>query len=618
MDKVEMISSTDTESIIEDSVRVIPQPDKHGQGFKYTYFCKSVLEETKRWVDANFLVPLKFLKEWENVQEEKFFERLEKWMNIFKGKVGNIEYFWIYMVYSNGYCKFNECWEDDDIRESIGENVSDDAKTYMNDISKLESTKYIAEQCERGDMYEYWILKVYEITVKQIYSSADMIRVVDRIIDYLQECSIKIDKPAFTDYNQGDMAIYSFASSLMLLVTRLHLNIDPDLALRKYKKGNVVYSGYRDQMLAEYIRVSEMYFYQSYERLLKMQICAEKGRNKYAAKEVGDIYRLGMELQDMHGNRVVVEANRETACAYYRICLEAKHTPAYVPAVKTGGSINERQQTEILKEAMEEKEPEGLAYYAEKCIEEADAMEQTESAGALEPIKNAVNAMTFMEDSYAEKQVLKNALLQSKTFASYKSGKLKKEVELNEMLENLYAKDIISMDEDEILAEMEKTYIAAGECGFFEAEYRLGKLFQNSDVDKSNKYFEQGKDKGCVWCLLEYAQRQREQDPEGWVRTMLKLGRSLNRNDALCIRVAEEWISGDDVLKRVIRECEHIELEIDEIMEIYLQISNLFDCIYGNGTDRNERKRNAMLFGELLKQQKYLEKFIFKEREMKS
>ena len=613
MDKVDRISSTDTESNIEESIRVIPQQDEQSHGFDYTYFCKHVVKETKRWVDGNFLVPLKLLKEKEDVQEEKFYEQLEKWMYFYKEKEGSIEYFWIYMAYDDGYRKFKEQSEDDGIKKSIGDNVSDNAKTYTNDISKLEKTKYIVQQCKRCDMYEYWILKVYEITVKQIYSSADMARVVDNIIDYLRECNLKIDKPAFTDYDQSDNALYSFASNLMLLVTRLHLNIDPVWALEKYKKGNIAYSRYIDQMLAEYIRVSDMYFYQSYERLLKMQICADEGRNKYAAKEVGDIYRLGMELQDMHGNKVVVQADSETACSYYRICLEEKHIPAYVPAVKTGGSINVRQQEEILKEAREEKAPESLAYYVEKCIEKADAIEPAESAEAFAWLKNAVNAMIFMEDSYVEKHVLKNALLQSKSFAVYKKGKSGKEAELNEMLETLYSKDIISIDEEATLAEMEKTYLAAGECGFFEAEYRLGKLFQDRDVDKSNKYFEKGKAKGCVWCLLECAQRQREQDPVGWMRSMKELGRNLNQNDALCVRMAEEWICGDDVLKRVIREKGRVELDIDDIMEIYLQIGCLFEGIYGKGVENNEKKRNAMLSTKLSVQQDYLKNFILKK-----
>ena len=270
-----------------------------------------------------------------------------------------------------------------------------------------------------------------------------------------------------------------------------------------------------------------------------------------------------------------------------------------------------KQQEEILKTAVEEKSPEGLAYYTEKWIKEADAMEAAESDRALEAMKNAVNAMTFMEDSYAEKHVLKNALLQSKTFTAYKSGKLGKEAELNEMLQSLYSEDVIGMVEDAILAEMEKTYIAAGECGFFEAEYRLGKLFQDSNVDKSNEYFERGKAKGCVWCLLECAQGQREQDPEGWLKTMMKLGQNMNGDDALCVRMAEEWTSGEDVLKQVTDG--RIELEMDEIMEIYLQIGRLYKCMFGKVKDDNRMKKNIKLSARLVQQQEYLKEFILKD-----
>lgn len=612
MDKVEMISSTDTESIVDEKVRVILQPGKRNKVFDYTYFCKEVMGRKKRWVDAVFLLPLKLLKDYDEkeVREENFYVLLEKWMSIFKDKVGNIEYFWIYMVYSGGYNKFKGKAEDDEIKYSIDENVSENAKTYMNDVSKLEKAKYITKQCEEDDMSEYWILRVYEITVKQIYFSADMARVVDRIIAYLQECEIKIDRPAFINYSQSDNGIYAFASNLMLYVTRLHLNMNPEQALRKYKKGNVAYSRYRDQMLAEYIRLSDMYFYQSYERLVKMQACAMESGNKYAAKEVGDIYRLGMELQDMHGNRVVVEADAKTACEYYRLCLDAKYIPAYVSAVKTGALISAGQREDILKEAIEEKNPGGLAYYAEKCIKEADANEETEPGKALESIKYAVEAMIRIEDGYVEKHILKNALLQSKTFASYKSGKLDSKAELNKVLQSLYSGNIIAMNEDALLAEMEKTYKAAGECGFFEAEYRLGKLFQDSDADKSNKYFEQGKAKGCVWCLLECAQMQREKDPEEWLKTMVELGRNMNGNNALHVRMAEEWTSGDNVLAQVVNGS--IRLKKNEIMDICLQLGSLYKCIYGKREDECEITRNILLSAKLVERHESLKEFILR------
>lgn len=397
----------------------------------------------------------------------------------------------------------------------------------------------------------------------------------------------------------------------MLYVTRLYVNIDPERALRKYKKGNVAYSRYRDQMLAEYIRLSDMYFYQSYERLVKMKACAMEGGNKYAAKEVGDIYRLGMELQDMHGNRVVIEVDAKTACEYYRICLDAKYIPAYVAAVKTGALINARQREAILKEAAEEKNPEGLAYCAEKYINEADANEETDPGKAIKSIEKAVDSMAYIEDSYVEKHILKNALLQSKTFISYKNGELGRDAELNKKLQSLYSGDVIAMNEDAFLTVMEKTYIAAGECGFFEAEYRLGKMFQDSDADKSNKYFEQGKEKGCVWCLMECAHLQREQDPEGWLRTMIELGRNMDGDNALHVRMAEEWTCDDNVLAQVVNGS--IQLEMSEIVDIYLQLGRLYKYMHGKGEEYNEIKRNIKLSSKLVEQQESLEKLILRK-----
>lgn len=608
MNKEKIEIRTDTVSSSDGSDRVILRWNGSNKAFNYTYFCKYIIKRKKRWVDANFLVSLKMLKEYEDVQEETFYNLLEKWLVAFKKKIGNIDYFWIYLVYMNGYNKFKGHSKDDDMKECIDNCVVETAKTYMNDISKLEKNKYIAKQCESSDLYEYWILRVYEITLKKIYSEADMTLLVQRIISYLKECEMRIDKPVVIEYIQDENTIYSVASMLMLLVTRLRLNIDADWALKKYKSGNVAYTGYRDQMLAEYIQLSSLYFYQSYERLIQMQDCATHSKNKYAAKEVGDIYRLGMELQDMHGNIVIVEADGETACEYYRICMDAEYIPAYVSAVKTGVLISNEQEAKILETAKEEKNPECLAYFAEKWIKEADRSETTEANRVLELIKMTVNAMTFMEDNYGEKHVLKNSLLQSKSFAAYKSGKLGRENELNKMLQHLFSKDVIGMDENATLMEIEETYKLAGKYGFYEAEYRLGKLFQDSKADISNKYFEQGKEKGCVWCILECAQIQREQAPEKWLQTMMQLGRRIYKDDALEIRTAEEWVTGDDVLKQIVEG--EIKLQIDEIMEIYLQICNLVKCIFGKKKENGEIKRNVMLLAKLVQQQDYLEEFI--------
>lgn len=616
MNKEKIEIRTDTVSSGDGSNRVILRLDKSSRAFDYTHLCKNIIKQKKRWVDANFLVSLKLLKEYEDVQEETFYNLLVKWMDAFKNKIGNIDYFWIYLVYMNGYNKFKGLSEDADMKECIDDCVIKDAKTYMNDVSKLEKNKYITKLCESGDTNECWILRVYEIILKKTYLKAEMTLLVQRIISYLKECEIRINYPVVIEHIQDENVIYSVASMLMLLVMRLRLNIDIDWALRKYKSGNVAYSGYRDQMLAEYIQLSSLYFYQSYERLIQMQYCAEHCKNKYAAKEVGDIYRLGMELQDIHGNIVVVEADGETACEYYRICIDAEYIPAYVPAVKTGVLLSEEQKAKILETAKVEKNPECLAYYAEKWIEEADTSEIAESSRVLKLIKQAVDAMTFMEDNYGEKHVLKNALLQSKTFTAYKSGELGQEKELNEMLRHLFSKDVIGMDENAILMEIGETYKLAGKYGFYEAEYRLGKLFQGSKADISNKYFEQGKEKGCIWCTLECAQIQREQVPKEWLRTMLKLGRRIYKDITLKIRVAEEWVAGDDVLKQIVEG--KIKLQINEIMEIYLQIRDLVSCIFkkndNDGNDNDEIKENVKLLAELVKQQEYLEDFILKDQ----
>ena len=576
MSKVSGVNSTDTVSSmgIEET---IPIPRGSGTDFNYTYFCKSILRETIRKMDASFLVPLKMYKEVKEIRQEDFLSVLGVWMDNFCGKRGSIDHFWVYMAYDGGYYNMKCHIEGTSSGQNISDKAREDALTHMNDVSKLGNAKYIARLCENRDDVECWILRVYEITLSKMFTAEKMATKMKNVITYLKECSLRVEMPFITSQEQADEEIFQSAANLFLLVIRLRLGIVSEQAVKWYKNGNVAFFRYRDQMLEEFTRLNSLYFCQSYERYLKMREIADHNKNKYAAKEVGDILRLGMELQDSHGNRVFVKPDKEMACEYYRICIDANYIPAYVPAVKTGALINGCQQKELLRTALEEKNPESLAYHAEKLLIMADELLHTDQERAIHALRDATDALISLEDTYGEKHVLKVSLLRTETFQTYNSLD-SREPELDDNLRELYSMDSAKMKEDIVLSIVENAYLCAQKYGFYEAEYELGMLFLENDKAKSERYFEQGVKKGCNWCRLEYAKMQRQNAPRMWLSIMIEIARHMQGDDVLQIALAEDWVDAEDIFAKAANG--QIELEENEIAEIYVQINNMIHNIY--------------------------------------
>lgn len=610
MSRVPGVNNADTVSSITCEEK-LSLPGGGGGKFSYSHICKHVIKGTIRKMDTCFLVPVKMHKEIEEIYREDFLSVLGEWMDAFCVKKVDIDHFWIYMAYDGGYDSMKKCMFKVPQNVNIPHTVSDDALTHMNDVTKLEKAKYIVQLCrEKGDV-ECWILRAYEITLSKMYKAAKLATEMQAIIAYLKACDIRVDIPFTTGRGRSDEQIFQAAANLFLLVIRLGMGISPEEAVGWYKSGNVAFFRYRDTMLEEFTRLSSLYNCQSYERYLKMREMAENNKNEYAAKEVGDILRLGMELRDSRGNRVFVKPDGEAACEFYRICIDKNYIPAYVPAVKTGALINERQQEELLQAALKENIPEALAYHAERLLVRADQLLQEEQGSAFSVLREAAGAISSLEDTYGEKHVLKASLLQTETYRVYNGGGNKVQ-DFDEELRRLFIKEMSNMQEEDVLGEVESAYLLAGQAGFYEAEYQLGKLFQERDSDKSQEYFRRGADKGCKWCRLEYGRMCRQQDPEKWLLCMRELGRQTQEDSALRTALAGCWIEAEDVL--ILMKEGKIELEDREIVGIYMQIDNIVREIY-NQKEKNSSKidRAIELCGKLMQFRNEVMKLLKKE-----
>lgn len=592
MSRVTGVNSTDTvSSIYEESV----------SEFDYKYFCKSILKETKRKMDAGFLAPIKLYQAEEEARREEFLAELGGWMDAYVEKNAEICHFWVYMTYDGGYQRVKRRAAGQPLAESISDKAVSNAQTYMNDVSKLEKANYIRRLCENRDDAECWILRAYEITLRKMYEVSSISTKMQAITAYLKKCNIRAEVPLITNQEQNEEQIFQSAANLFLLAMRLRLGIEPQQAAEWYRSGNVAYFRYRDRMLEEYTRLNALYFSQSYERFLRMKELAMRDKNKYAAKEAGDILRLGAELQDSRGNRVSIGQDREEACEYYRICIDAGYIPAYVPAVKTGALIDERQREALLGTALAERDPEGVACYVERQLERADSLLRTDQEKSARALTDAAEKLLLLEDADGEKHALRAALLATEAFHERKRFATGERAELDRRLRELYERDVADMEEAAVLAEAEAAYLRARGCGFYEAEYRLGMLLQRADREKSERYFKQGADKGCRWCRLEYAKLQR-QEPWKWLRGMAEAGRYMQGDSALQDALALCWIDGGEILATAAEG--ELELEPAELMEIYLQIDMLFTNRYNPKADGADAKEAVTVYAGLMERQK--------------
>ncbi len=559
----------DTVSSVDTDVRVISSPDMQNTAFDYKFFCSSVMNMSKRKADACFLVPLRLYHREPEIRDDNIFLELEKWIKVFV-KTGNKSvFFWVYLDYLQGYRQLRDC--DGDIQHCIGKNVEADTKTVMNDISKTEKANYIRLICgKRGDE-EYWILKAYELTIKYLFSVGELTVVIKATINYLKRCDIKIDMPPNGNMNEGESRyVYQIMANLMLLVTRLRFGISEDVAVQWYYDGNRAFFNYRDWMLEEYMRIVGQYSYQSYERFVRMNKIVAEGKNKYAAKELGDIYRLGMLLKDGHNNTINIAEDQNMACKFYRISMENKYIPAYIAAIKTGMLTNEKQKEEILIASQKERNLESLSYYADKSLDEMDKYAGKDSNKNLEYLKTAVETILFIEDFYGQKHVLKNKLLLSETCKMCRKNEIVVSTEVTELLKNLYGVDILKLDENKFLEMIEKNYLSAGDVGYYEAEYQLGKMFSERDSEKSNSYFAMGEEKGCEWCKLECAREKRESDPGEWLKILVDMGKR-NMSSPLQMEIAKELSAFSKCSTQPVEE---LDMSEECLMELYIQIEH--------------------------------------------
>ncbi len=589
MNEVPKVINSDTVSSTTDVDLCFPSKGS-AKEFEYKDLCKHILKSTIRIMDACFLVPVKMYQVLKSDRED-FLSVLGEWMDAFHEKTGNHDLFWIFAAYDGGYESMKPYISKLSSEKNIPKKARADALTHMADVTKLWKAEYITKLCRNKGETECWILRAYEITLSKIYAPTAMAVEMQKIITYLKACDIRVDIPVITSRERTEKEIFQAAANLYLLVIRLRVGIKPEEAVGWYKSGNDAFFGYRDQMLEEFTHLNSLYFCQSYERYLKMREMAKDNKNKYAAKEVGDILRLGMVLRDNYGNRVLVEPDGEAACEFYRICIDKNYIPAFIPAVKTGVLIDEQQQKDLLQKAVTEKMPEALAYHAEKMLTKADQMLRTEQDQAFVALREAVREISSLENTYSEKYVLKALLLQTDTFKAYNDHE-SQEQEFNEELQKLFKKAMTNIKENVILEEVENAYLNAGRSGFYEAEYRLGKLFLEGDKEKSKVYFQQGAKKGCRWCQLEFAKMCRQQDPEKWLTGMIELGRHMQEDSAMYTALGECWTEEEDILT-VLADAK-IELGDIEITEIYSQINTIISKIYNRKEDGNNKMHKAI------------------------
>lgn len=584
----------DTVSSADMDVRVIRSLDMQNTAFDYKFFCANVIKMSKRKTDACFLVPLRLYHRESGIRDDKIFLELEKWMDAFTHNGNESIFFWVYLDYLQGYSQLKNCG--DDIKHRIGKNVEADVRTVMNDISKTEKANYIKLLCEKRGDEEYWILRAYELTIKYLFSAGELTVVIKNVINYLKSCDIKIDMPPNGNMNEGESRyVYQIMANLMLLITRLRFGISEDVGIQWYYDGNQAYFNYRDWMLEEYMRIVGQYSYQSYERFVRMNKIVEEGKNKYAAKELGDIYRLGMILKDGQNNTINIAENQNIACKYYRISMENKYIPAYIAAIKTGMLTNEKQKEEILVASQKERNLESLSYCADKSLDEMDKHVRKNVNKSLEYLKTAVETILFMEDFYEKKHVLKNKLLLSETCKMCRRKEIEVSSEITELLKNLYGVDILRLDENKFLEMIEKNYLSAGDMGYYEAEYQLGKMFLERDNEKSRSYFAMGEEKGCEWCKLECARQRRERDPGEWLKTLVDMGKR-NRSLPLQMEIAKELSAFDQCSAQPVEEMNMTE---ECLMELYIQIEHSYSLMVENLNSVLEKDRRKKETGEL-------------------
>lgn len=561
--------------------RVIEGNQNETVSFEYKFFCKNVMKKAVNRVSACFLAPLKWYHGNRDEMPKDIIPTLEKIMDVFS-KIPNsqCDFFWLWLdcIMQNKRQYLKNDWEKD--IESEYSDMIEYAKSHLADAPKLKDKQYIKNMCnDRGEI-ECLILNMYEMTLKKLYDINAMRALLHDIVSYLRECKTGINEKADCALNQREEYVFKKAAKLMLLVVRLYLEVDSKLALRWYREGNTGYFYEDDIMLEDYMAVITNYANQSYERFMKISDMAKNEGNKYAAKETGDIYRHGAVLIDYHKRHILIEKDKEKACEFYAICVENKYIPAYMPVLKMGVLVNEQQKNDLLEQAVNNGDTEGLIYYAEQYIKKADKRCRTDLKEAMGLLLDAAKTIAVLDNACAEKYVLKNQVLLSETFERAGKSETGFEDFIN-LSKELYGGDILKSDKDTVYKLMEEAYLEAGKRGYCEAEYKLGKLFRDIDVEKSKRYFEQGREKGCKWCMLEKAQSLKKQNVKEWVYIMIEVGREAREDESLRESMIKELAGLADIWDAV--EKEEKEIACYKRAELYLLLWDSLEYVDTSG-----------------------------------
>ena len=590
---------TDTVSHVGDPLRVIAKDGTPSVSFEYGDFCKKILEFSKQKVDACFLVPIRAYHSWTEIRSDEIFPLLEKWLDIFIRKENKCIYFWPYLVVADGYNRLCKLETDEEIDRVITRVAEKDAKACMNDVSKMDKLKYVESMYKSREAEEVWILKIYDLMLRRLYTREQLDFFVKKAIDYLRSCNIRISTPVFELVWEKDDYIIQTAAGIMLLIMRLRVGISPKQALEWYQHGNVAYFGYCDRKLEEYMQIIQKNPYLSYERFAMMKNLAEKNENKYAAKEVGDVYLLGTVLKDSYGTEISILPDAERASNYYRTCIMDQYVCAYCAALKTNTLIQERQYKEILKEALSQQDQQTIAFYAKVCLEESEKSTVQNKEKILEELRNIVELVCLLETTYWEKYVLKNEVLDSKIYLIYKENPQYRDEKLEKFLLELYGRNPLKLDDKELDEERMIAYEEAGKLGYFEADYRLGGLLQKTNPNKSQEYYARGMHKGCTWCMLEYAKMEKTLNRQNWLKKLMEISRR-KIPEELKMQLAKEFSQCNCVLEEL--ENKQIVWDCEDVMELYFQINQIENWLDGyTGTEGISKEERVKIQGELLK-----------------
>lgn len=527
----------DTEGSSCDVTRIITTKEAI-RIFEYKTFCREIFQKSKKEIDACFLMPIKLYYDVEDIRKEEMLPILDEWVTKFLQKKSQIKYFWVFLCdMASGGMEYD--WHSSEL--NLKEYNLSSIRLHMNDIGKIEKRKYITKVLKGRENVEYWLLKVYDMTLRNMVSIGNLCSFIENIIQYLNKCGIKIKMPITKKQTfENKDYFYMFASNLMLLVFRCRFGVEK--AVEWYYDCNKDYLRYYDWMLEEYIQLVEKHNIQSYERFYQMRKLAQERQNKYASKEVGDIYGCGMLLESECGGHIYIEPDMEKACTYYRISLESSYMPAGIAALKTGALTNEQQRSQLLNMCMAEQNREAYIYNAQQHIITAKKLINIDLQKGLENLEMCAAILTTLDDNYAIKYILKNDILS----LIYQATILGADVTIScPNLQTLFSIDILKMDKQIYLNAVEENLLIAGELGYLGAEYSLAKLHEE-DKEKYNSYISRGCEKGCERCLLERNRALKSSDPINWVKNLMDIWKN-STSEQLQLEIIKELATYEDV-----------------------------------------------------------------------